>query len=337
MRLTVHNLPAHLKKPLQPIYLVAGDEPLQLGEALDLIRGAAKAQGYTEREVLEHDHHFDWQQLAAHADSMSLFGDRRLIELRLSSAKIGAEGSKALVAYLGRPPEDASLLIVSPKLDRSQTGSKWVKSIDASGALVQVWRIKAGELPGWLEQRMKSRGLIPEAGVADWLAEKVEGNLLAASQEIEKLLLLQGEGPISLEGMMAAASDSARYTVFDLADSALEGKAARCIRVLQVLRAEGATAPLVLWALIKEVRLLASLATEVGNGRPLQQALGARREIWANKRPLYGQAVKRLPPKGWRHLLSRCSVADAAAKGLEKTDPWLLMEDIALGIAGKKI
>jgi len=334
MRLNLHQLPAHLKQPLLPVYLVAGDEPLQRGEALDLLRASAREQGHSEREVLEHDAHFSWDRLAAQADSLSLFGDKRIIELRLNSAKIGAEGSKALVAYADRPPEDTVLLILSPKLDRGQLASKWVKTLEQKGAVLTVWPLERNQLPNWLEQRMRSRGLQPEPGVAAWLAERVEGNLLAAAQEVEKLLLLQEPGPLSLEQITAAAADSARYSVFDLADSALAGNAARCLRVLHVLRGEGTPEPLALWALAKEVRLLAGVSSEVKGGRPPAQAIAARREIWNNRRPLYGKAVKRLPPAGWHRLLRTCAAADRAIKGEAKADPWLLFEDIVLGICG---
>lgn len=334
MRLNIHQLQSHLQRPLRPVYLVAGDEPLQRGEALDRLRAAAKAQGYSEREVLEHDAHFDWARLAITADSLSLFGDQRIIELRLGSAKIGAEGGKALLAYMERPPEESVLLILSPKLDRGQLASKWVQSVERSGALLTVWPVERNRLPGWLEQRMRGRGLQPEPGVADWLAERVEGNLLAGAQEVEKLLLLQGPGALSLEQMMAAASDSARYSVFDLADSALAGNAARCLRVLHTLQGEGTPEPLALWALTKEIRLLAGVAAQVVDGRAPAGALAARREIRNNRRPLYGKALARLSPAGWHRLLTLCAGADRAIKGQERADPWLLLEDIALGICG---
>jgi DNA polymerase-3 subunit delta len=156
-------------------------------------------------------------------------------------------------------------------------------------------------------------------------------------QELEKLLLLQEPGPVDQEQMAAVVADSARYTVFDLADSALEGRADRCIRVLSILRAEGAPPPLVLWALLRETRLLAGIAGEVAGGRPLSQAIGARREIWEKRRPLYGQASRRLPPRDWRHLLQRCADADRSIKGRGPNDPWQLLEEIALGIAGAPV
>jgi DNA polymerase-3 subunit delta len=334
MRLNIHQLEPHLKQPLLPVYLVTGDEPLQRGEALDQLRHAARAQGHTERDVLEHTAHFDWNQLAGMADNLSLFGDKRLIELRLGSPKIGGDGSKALVAYSERPPEDTVLLITSPKLERNQLSAKWVKALEQAGALVTVWPIERNQLPGWLELRMKTRGLQPAPGVAAWLAERVEGNLLAAAQEVEKLLLLQSPGSLDMTQLRAAVSDSARYTVFDLADSALEGNTARCIRVLQTLQGEGTPDALALWALTKETRLLASLAGDIKAGRSASQAIAARREIWDKRRPLYIKALKRQPVQGWRRLLSLCARADRAVKGVDNTDPWLLLEDIALGMTG---
>jgi DNA polymerase-3 subunit delta len=337
MRLAVHQLDAHSAQPLRPIYLVAGDEPLQRGEALDRLRTAAREQGYTERQVLEQDTQFDWRQLQALGANLSLFGDRRLIELRLTSAKIGNDGSEALTRYAQDPPQDDTLLIMAPKLERSQLGSRWVKAIEAAGVLIQVWPLDRGQLPDWLQQRMRVRGLRPAAGTAAWLAERVEGNLLAGAQEVEKLLLLQGPGPVDLEQMMAAVADSARFTVFDLAETALAGDAARCMRMLRVLRAEGTPEPIALWALSKEVRLLAGIAAEASSGKPLAQALTERREIWDKRRPLYGRAVKRLPVAGWRRLLLLCGRADRSIKGEDRADPWLLLEDIALGMTGLRM
>jgi DNA polymerase-3 subunit delta len=337
VRLNVNQLGTHLKQPLRPVYLVAGDEPLQRGEALDRLRAAARQQGHTEREVLEVDAQFDWGRLAALGAAMSLFGDKRLIELRLVSGKVGNDGSEALTQFARHPPEDTTLLLVAPKLERAQTSSRWVKAIEAAGALLQVWPLDRGQLPEWLRQRMLARGLQPAPGCTEWLAERVEGNLLAGAQEVDKLLLLQGPGPVDQEQMLAAVADSARFTVFDLADTALSGNAARCVRMLRVLKEEGTADAIALWALAKEVRLLAGIAADARNGKPLSQALAARREIWDKRRPLYGRAVKRLPPAGWQHLLLLCGRTDRSIKGEEPADPWLLLEDIALGMSGVSI
>ncbi len=337
MRLNTHQLPAQLKKPLPAVFLVSGDEPLQRGEALDAIRRAAREQEHNERELLDVGPHFDWGELAGLADNLSLFGDKRLIELRLNSPKIGNEGGKALLKYLERPAEDTLLLITSPRLERAQYSAKWVKAIERHGILVSVWPMDHKQLPGWLTQRMRSQGLEPEEGVAAWLADRVEGNLLAAVQEVEKLLLLQGPGPLSLEQMTAAASDSARYTVFDLADAALAGDSVRVVRITRTLQAEGSPEPLVLWALSKEVRLLAGLAGELGDGRSVTQLLAARRDIMEKRRSLYTRAIKHRSPLGWRRLLARCADADRAIKGEDSSDPWLQLEGLALGLCGIRL
>lgn len=337
MRLNLAQLAAHLRQPLLPVYLVTGDEPLQLGETLSALRAAAQAQGYGEREVLEQDAHFDWRLLAGAASNLSLFGDRRLLELRLESGKIGAEGSQALVAYCQRPPEDTLLLISGPRLERAQTSAKWVQSLDAVGALVPIWPLERRQLPDWLRQRLMSRGLGPGPGVCEWLAERVEGNLLAAAQEVEKLLLLHGPGDLDLERLRASIADSARYSIFDLAEAALAGDAARCLRILEALRAEGTPEPLALWALLREVRLVLTLAGEVRGGRPLTQVLAGHREIWEKRRPLYASALRRLPTSAWQGLLEPCARVDRAIKGLTLQDPWLLLQDLALAMCGLRL
>jgi DNA polymerase-3 subunit delta len=334
MRLTIQSLAAHLKQPLLPLYLVSGDEPFQQGEALRQLRAAALRQGHTEREVLEHDAHFDWSLLAGSAATLSLFGDKRLLELRLKSSKVGNDGSAALARYAEQPPPDTVLLIVCGKIERNQMSAKWIKTVDRLGALLPVWPIKPHELPAWLEDRMKNRGLRPLDGAAQWLAERVEGNLLAAVQELEKYLLLHGPGNVDPQRLAAAVADSARYSVFDLSDSALHGDPARCVRILRALRQEGAPAALVLWSLSKETRLLARLAAEQKSGQPLPQILAAHREIWDSRRTVYANALKRQSAPGWQRLLCHCAAADAVIKGLAIGEAWTLLEDITLQMAG---
>lgn len=334
MRLDFNKLSSHFKQPLLPVYLITGDEPLQCGEASDLIRATARKQGYTEREILDVDNHFNWQQLAACRDTRSLFGDRRLIELRLSSSKIGNDGSAAVVAWCERPPADTILLIASPKLDRAQAGPKWVQIIEQKGGVLAIWPIEKQQLADWLEQRLKARGLIPEAGVAAWLAERVEGNLLAGVQEIEKLLLLQNVGPLTLDQTIAAASDSARYNVFELADACVDGDASRGVRILRNLRDDGTANVLVLWALVKEIRLLTNLSFQAQHGAQVMQLIASRREIRERRRSSYMKALKRISTRNWQQLLLQCTQADLSIKGQIKDDPWLLLEQIVLGISG---
>ncbi len=337
MRLRLPGLKAHLEKEFAPVYLVTGDEPLQTLEAADAIRKAARDRGYSARDILEVDRGFKWHELATEASSLSLFSEQRIIDLRIPSGKPGAEGSKALVEYMERPAEDTLLLITMPKLERSQTNSKWFKAIDRVGAVLQIWPVEGPHLPNWIEQRMRGKGLMPEPGAAALLADRIEGNLLAASQEVEKLLLLHGTGGISCEQLVEAVSDSARYDVFDLVDSALAGKSDRSLRILHGLRGEGTAPPVVLWALAREVRMLAELAFQVKGGMDPQRAVGARREVWEKRKPLVARALQRLPVQSWRRLLGLCADADRAVKGRLKSDPWLLFEEIATRMSGKVI
>jgi DNA polymerase-3 subunit delta len=180
---------------------------------------------------------------------------------------------------------------------------------------------------------MRGRGLVPEPGAAAWLAERVEGNLLAGAQEVEKLLLLQGPGPVTLDQVQAAVSDSARYSVFDLGDSAVDGQAGRSLRILRTLRAEGTASALALWALSKEVRLLAGLASQAREAGLVTQLLAGRRDLRERRRPAYARALQRLPAQGWRRLLILCARADRAIKGEDRADPWVLLEQLALRMA----
>ncbi|MEN8178260.1 MAG: DNA polymerase III subunit delta [Pseudomonadota bacterium] len=335
MRLRNDQLPAHLKKSLAPVYFLTGDEPLQMGEAADLIRARAKQQGHTEREVLEHGAGFDWGALSSAADNMSLFGEQRILDLRLSSPKIGAEGSKALAAFAGNPPPDTLLLITAPKLERSQLNTKWVKLLDQAGVMVQIWPVEGNRLPPWIEQRLRKAGLIPEAGVVEMLVERVEGNLLAATQEIEKLLLLYGPGVVSVERLAESVADSARFDVFGLVDALLLGDAPRGLRMLQGLKSEGIATPVVLWALSREIRALAEMAFEIEQGGSAERVMGAYR-VWEKRKPLVRRGLKQ-PAAHWRSLLAECARTDRLIKGLGRDDPWLHLQDIAVGIAGVRL
>jgi DNA polymerase-3 subunit delta len=337
MRLRSAELEAHLTKGLAPLYLLTGDEPLQLGEAADRIRHRARSLDYATREVMEVDRGFDWNELAAEANSLSLFSEKRIIDLRIPSGKPEAAGGKALQAYVERPPEDTLLLITMPKLEKNQTNSAWFKALERAGVVIQIWPVDGAQLVPWLERRMRERGLQPQPGVGALLADQIEGNLLAAAQEIDKLLLLHGPGPLSAEQLLAAVSDSARFDVFKLVDSALAGQAARSLRILGGLRGEGTATPVVLWALAREIRMLAELAWEVEHGTSVQRAIAARPGLWDNRKPLVGKALQRTPVRGWHQLLRLCTRTDRAIKGRERADPWLLLEQITLRLAGAQI
>ncbi len=333
MRLKPEQLAEHLRKPLLPVYLVTGDEPLQAGEAADTIRAAARAAGFAQREVIEAGPGFDWNGLAAEAASFSLFAEKKLIDLRLPSGKPGREGGKALADYCADPPPDTLLLLSLPKLDRQQQSAKWFKAIDQRGAVVQVWPIGPRELPRWIEQRLRAAGLEPSREAVRLLADRVEGNLLAARQEIDKLLLLHGTGPLDAEALIEAVADSARYDVFELVDTALRGEAARALHILEGLRGEGTAPAVVLWALHREIAQLAKLAVASARGVGIDHAL-ARNKVWERRKPLLRQAVARLRPAQWLALLDECHRADCSVKQADPLDPWLRLENLALGIAG---
>jgi DNA polymerase-3 subunit delta len=334
VKLRNDQLSNHLSGELAPVYLISGDEPLQMREATDEVRSAARQQGFSEREVLDAAAGFDWSALNAAAENLSLFGDRRLLDLRLSSPKVGSEGSKALSAYTENPPQDTLLLISMPKLERGQSNSQWHKRLEQAGVVVQIWPVEGNRLPPWIEQRLRRAGLVPEPGVVEMLADRVEGNLLAASQEIEKLLLQQGPGVVTAEQLTESVADSARFDVFGLVDSLLMGEAARGLRMLQGLKAEGVAAPVVLWALSREIRAMAQMAYDVERGRGADQVMGAHR-VWDKRKPLVRRGLQR-PAGQWRQLIVLCTQADRAIKGLERIDPWLLFEDLVVGMAGNR-
>lgn len=335
MRLRIDQLSEHLKKGLAPIYLLTGDEPLQLGEAADAVRKQARAEGYSGRDILDAGKGFDWNELNAEANSLSLFAERRILDLRLTSAAIGKAGSEALCDYASRPPADTLLLITCPKLDRNQQNSKWAKTLDQTGVMVQIWPIEGPRLQPWIEKRLRQHGLTPEPEVVPMLAERVEGNLLAAAQEIDKLLLLNGPGIIGISQLTEAVADSARFDVFGLVDSALLGKPARVARMLNGLRAEGVPPAVVLWALAREIRQLASMAFDMERGTGADQAMAAHR-VWNQRKAIVRQGLTRLRRRRWQQLLASCARTDRTIKGQEKGDPWELLRTITLTMAGIK-
>jgi DNA polymerase-3 subunit delta len=328
MRLRFTQLPEHLARGLSPVYLICGDEPFQLGEAARLIRTAARTAGFDEREVLDQDAQFDWGALGASASAMSLFSQRKLIDLRLSSGKIGKDGSAALRAYCTRPCPDNLLLVTAPGLERKELETQWVKSLDAVGAVVQVWPLKGRELAQWLGQRLTAAGFVPEPGAAELLAERVEGNLMAAVQEIEKLRLLREPGPLPLEDLLGTLADSARFDLFALTDAAVAGDRARVHRVLTVLRAEGVAETLVLWVLARDLRMLAEAAgAKARTGSPAAVFAGHR--VPRPRQDGVERALARLQPGLLRGLLQACARIDRAIKGLGPGDPWHGLEVIA--------
>lgn len=336
MRLRLEQLPAHLERGLAPVYLIAGDEPLQLGEAADAVRRAARARGCSEREVLHVEAGFDWNRLLADANSLSLFAEQRLIDLRLPSAKPGDSGTAALLRYCERPPADLTLLVTCGKLDGKTQNTRWVKALDAAGVYIPIWPVEPARLPAWVQARMRARGLEATTGAARLLAERVEGNLLAAAQEVDKLVMLLGSGRVDEETVRRAVVDSARYDIFELMDTALAGDAVRTARVIAGLRAEDAEPVLVLWAVARDVRDLALMAAEVERGARPEQVVEAHR-VWDKRKPPILSALRRHRAGRWQAMLATCLRVDRMVKGSEQGNVWDELLGLVLWVAGVRV
>lgn len=338
MRLKPEQLTGLGKRELLPVYLVTGDEPLQAMEAMDALRRAARERGCATREVFTADKDFNWAQLAEAAGSLSLFAEKRILELRIDGAGPGRDGGQALVEYAERPAEDAVLLIQMGKLDKRSQSARWFKAVDQCGAVIQVWPVKPAALPGWLQQRLGARGLRADREAVALLAERVEGNLLAAAQEVEKLSLLYGRPgetvKLSLREVADAVADSARYSVYDLVDAAAGGAADRAVRILGGLRQEGVAPPLILWALANEIRTLRSMALRLAGGEPEARVLG---QVWQNRKSVVASALRRLKPPVWGILMQRCARADQVVKGVRGGREWDELQQLVTGLAAGRV
>ena len=333
MRLSPDKIPAHLRKNLAPLYLVFGEETLLAQEAADAIRAAARQQGYTERECLTVETGFDWHTLRQLASSPSLFAQRRLLELRLGDAKPGDAGSKAFSDYAGRPAEDAVLLITAGKLDWQTQKGRWFTALDSAGVVVAAMPVEARQLPHWIERRLRERGVNATADAVTVLSERVEGNLLAAAQEIEKLVLTAADQPVTAATILAAVGDSARYSIYDFVDAALLGQPERVTRILDGLRGEGIEPVLLNWALHREVRVLTALAFARGQRQP-QEAIFSAHKVWDKRKPLLQQTLQRLTLADCRGLLKACARIDRAIKGAGPGAPWDDLLATGLRLAG---
>jgi len=332
-QLRIDQLGSHLGSELAPVYFIHGDEILLVDECADAVRAVTREQGYSDRQVFTVEPGFDWQSLLAACDSLSLFSERRVLELRLPTGKPGREGAKVLCEYAERPPQDTLLLIISAKLEPAARKSKWVRALDSAGVSIAVWPVDVAQLPAWIEQRMRTHDMRPSQDALRLIAERVEGNLLAAAQEIEKLYLLNGPGPLELETVAELVTDSARYDIFGLVDAALVGDALHVQRILTGLRGEGVEPVLVLWALTREIRMLTGIAREVQSGVSLARALASRR-VWDKRKPLISSALKRIRGRQWWTLLQRCACLDRVIKGRAPGSAWDELLQLTMRLAG---
>lgn len=337
MKLYANDLAVYLDKNiLAPVYIVSGDEPLQMGETCDLIRHAAHANGYTEREVLDIDKAFDWGHLHMSANSLSLFAQRRIIEVRLPTGKPGDKGGKALRAYVDHMPDDTILLVISGKIDKQTQKAKWYCSLDSAGVSVQVWPIEPRQLPAWVSRRMQQKGMNATREAVSMIVDRVEGNLLAAVQEIEKLRLIYGATDINADHVLDAVVDSTRFDIFTLVDTALQGNAARCTRVLDGLRGEGFEPVLILWAITKEIRALETMAQALETGSTMDQVLTKAR-VWPKRKPLIEEGLKHHRAAGWQRMLRTAGSIDRIIKGMAPGNVWDELLQLCLMIGGVRL
>lgn len=326
MRLNLDQLPAALARGLAGIYLVSGDEPLLVSEAADAIRAAARASGYADRSVFFIDRSFAWDDLRQATQSLSLFADRRLFELRMPSGKPD-KGAALLLDIAMQPPPDVVCLVVADKLDKKAGDAPWVRAVEKQGVWVPIWPVVTAALPGWLRARAQALRLDIEPAAAQLIVDRVEGNLLAAKQELEKLSLLANGESITTELVLRSVGDSARYDVFQLAEAAGAGDAARALHILLGLKSEGVEPTLILWALVRELRGLWQ-ARERGR-------LGSNeRGGWNQASTPSPRALARLGRMPLARLFLQASHTDRIIKGLAAGDAWTALTGLTGSLAG---
>jgi DNA polymerase-3 subunit delta len=324
LKLTSDSLATHLAQRLLPAYLISGDEPLLGGEAADAVRDAARAAGFSEREVHFIERASDWDEVRAAAGNLSLFGARRLLEIRLASARAGAAGNAALLALFAARDPDLLLLVIAPRLDREAQGAEWVRAIDGQGGWVQVWSVDAPRLVPWLRNRARKLGLVVSDEALELLAGRTEGNLLAAHQELSKLAWLAPGGTVDADTVLAGVADSARFDVFQLGDAALAGDTARALRMLAGLRAEGTEPTLALWALTRALRDLWTARAE-----------GATPPAWQRRSAALARGLERAPGLSFAALALRAARADRMIKGRLTGDAWDELALLAAELCGR--
>ena len=331
MQVRADQLAAQLKKGVRPLYTVWGDEPLLAQEAGDAIRAAARASGCTERQVhTVAGAHFDWSSLLGASQAMSLFSERQLIEIRIPSGKPGKDGSDAIQRLCQTLSDDVVALVQLPRLDRSQQSSAWFAALDSAGLTVRVDPIERKALPQWIAQRLAGQGQRVQGGEAGqhalaFFSDRIEGNLLAAHQEVQKLGLLYPAGELSLAQIETAVLNVARYDVFKLGVAVLAGQVARALRMLDGLQAEGEAAVLVHWTLAEDIRALKRAQDAVAAGKPMPVALREAR-VWGEKERLFERVVPQMKASVVAELLVGAQVCDGLVKGLKHpdwpADPW---------------
>lgn len=332
MKLQLHQLSAHLKNNLLPIYVIAGEELLLVQETNDAIRHAAFQAGYHERQRFEVTKEFDWNSFLEAANNLSLFSHQCVIELRFTH-KPNAAGSKILMTYLERLPKDKLLVILIDKLDQATQKTNWFQKIAEMGVIIPIWAMDQNQFLKWIQQRLTQAGLTADQDSIRYLAGYTEGNLLAASQEIIKLQLLYEKGKISSEQIVCAINDHARYTVFSLVDAILQTDCKRALRILKNLRNEGIELPLILWSLTREIRNLISLHHSIASGSNLETAF-RQQKVWEKRQSLLKKSLKIHSLKDLHHMLLHASKIDYLIKGVLSGNAWDEIAQLILAFVG---
>lgn len=340
MKIKPEQLSRTLNSNELPLYWLSGDEPLLMQEAADLIRSHHREKGFAEREVFNVDKSFDWGHFAQSTGNLSLFSDKKIIELRLSTAKLDDSGKKAIQHYLDDINPDYLILISGPKLDAATLKTKWFSEIEKHGVLVQVWPIGRDNLGSWLEQRLLREGIQADIDAVHLLVDKVEGNLLAAMQEIEKLKLLaseSGDGSIHLDAktVMQVVADSSRYNVYQLVDCALLGDVARAQKMLEGLRSEGIFPLIILSAICRELRSLLPMLEKKQQGQGVNAIIQSAR-VWFNRKQAVTAALSRLDTVTIWELLDHSRLIDQSIKGMSQANPWDELSRLLLRLSGSR-
>jgi len=333
MQLRAEELERHLSRSLAPLYVIHGDEPLQSLEAADAIRAAARAQGYAEREVLAGERGFDWNQLLVSGASLSLFSSKKLIELRIPGGKPGTEGAAAIVQHCSALAPDVLTIVTLPKLDRKAQDTAWFKALAHHGVLINMFQVERAQLPQWIAARLARQKQKADRETLQFLADSVEGNLLAAHQEIQKLGLLFPPGELAFDPVRGAVLNVARYDAFKLNEAMLSGDKARLARMLDGLKTEGEAPSKILWILAEEIRAVAKVQAGIAAGEDLQQ-LYRNNRVWGGvRRQLVTEAARRLKAAALAQALRHAARIDRTVKGLARGDVWDELLQLCLRLA----
>ncbi|MXR36400.1 DNA polymerase III subunit delta [Craterilacuibacter sinensis] len=322
-----------LGRNLAPLYLIHGEEALLALEAADAIREAARKAGYLEREVLTVEPGFDWSSLVNAMHSVSLFASLKLLEVRIPSGKPGAEGGEALQKLAAHLPPDTVTLVILPKLERVQLQAKWFTALQKAALEIDAKAVTRTDLPGWVVRRLKAQGQSMEGEALAFFVDRVEGNLLAARQEVDKLALLYPQGELKLADVREAVANVARFDVFHLSAAWLQGDAPRVARMLEGLEAEGEAPVLVLWALAEDIRMLLKLRQGIKDGRNARE-MARELKLWGERQKLAEPALRRIGPRKLMDALTQCAEVDRQIKGAAQGEPWQGLLRVAMLLAG---